>query len=158
MLAPYPDRLRSSRSTSTQSGANATAAANSTSPTPPPSHVPPSTSSSQHRLFSSRSTLPLARMRTNSLSSPSPSHHVDSSPASGDQITPRSSRNSSRRPAPQRRPSTASGVLDQKHQPSVPVTTPSASPIQVRSLSTHDLSSLIRYVPSIAIFRLVTHS
>lgn len=132
MLAPYPDRLRSSRSTAAQSNANA----NSASPTPPPSHVPPSTSTSQHRLFSSRSNLPLTRMRTNSLSSPSPSHHADSSSASSDHVSPRSSRNSSRRPGLHRRPSTSSGIPDQKHQPPVPITStsPSASPIPVSSL------------------------
>lgn len=132
MLAPYPDRLRSSRSAAAQSNANA----NSASPTPPPSHVPPSTSTSQHRLFSSRSNLPLTRMRTNSLSSPSPSHHADSSSTSSDHVSPRSSRNSSRRPGLHRRPSTSSGIPDQKHQPPVPITStsPSASPIPVSSL------------------------
>lgn len=155
MLAPYPDRLRSSRSTSAQTNANATS---TSTPPPPPSHVLSTTSTSQHRLFSSRGGL---RMRTNSLSSPSPSpsHHLDSSSTSTDHVPPRPSRNPSRRPALHRRPSTSSGVPDPKHQPLVPlvVTSPSASPIPVSPLSTHHLSLLVHYVP-LAFFRFHTHS
>ena len=151
MLAPYPDRLRSSRSTSAQSSPNVNSTSSTApTPTPPPSHVLSTTPpSSQHRLFSSHSSLPLTRMRTNSLSSPSPSRHFDSPSPSTDHAPPRPSRNSSRRPASHRRPSTSSGVPDQKHQHVVPivVTSPSsAAPFPV-SLSVHQLSSLVYYAP-----------
>lgn len=161
MLAPYPDRLRSSRSTPAQTNPNANSTSTPTStPPPPPSHVLSTTSTSQHRLFSSRSTLPLTRMRANSLSSPSPSSHVDSPSTSTDHVPPRPIRHSSRRPGLHRRPSTSSGVLDQKHHSLVPVVaaSPSAAPFPVIPLSNHQSSSLVHHVASLAIFRLHTHS
>ncbi len=159
MLAPYPDRLRSSRSTPAQSSPNANSATTpSSTPTPPPSsHVPSTTSASQHKLFSSRSS---TRMRTNSLSSHSPPHHSDSpSPSpSTDHVSLRPFRNSSRRPALNRRPSTSSGVPDQKHQPLIPIVISSSAAVQVGPLSTYHLSSLVQYVFSVAPFRLDTYS
>lgn len=147
MLAPYPDRLRSSRSTPAQTNANANSASTPSStpnstPTPPtpPSHVLSTTSTSQHKLFSSRSS---ARMRTNSLSSPSPSHHVDSPSASTDHVSSRPFRHSARRPALNRRPSTSSGVPDQKHQPLIPVVVPSSAGIPVSPLSTYHPSVVV---------------
>jgi hypothetical protein len=132
MLAPYPDRLRSSRSTPAPSNPNANPASTptSTSTPPPPSHVLSTTpaSASQHKLFTSRSS---TRTRTNSLSSPSPSHHADSPSSSTDHVSSRPFRNSSRRPALNRRPSTSSGVPDQKHQPLIPVVGPPSAAIPV---------------------------
>ena len=133
MLAPYPDRLRSSRSTPAPSNPNANSASTPTStPTPPPSsHVLSTTSASQHKLFSSRSS---TRMRTNSLSSPSPSHQTDSPSSSTDHVSSRPFRSTSRRPALNRRPSTSSGVPDQKHQPLIPIVAPSSAAIPVSPL------------------------
>lgn len=133
MLAPYPDRLRSSRSTPAQPNANSTS---TLTPSPPPSQAfsSPSASSStpHHRLFSSRSNLPLSRMRTNSLSSPSPPH-ADSPSSSTDFVLPSSLRNGARRPQVHARPSTSSGIPDRKHPPVVPivVTSPFAGPSHV---------------------------
>jgi hypothetical protein len=162
MLAPYPDRLRSSRSTPAPANPNANSAStpsstpNSTpTPPPPPSHVLSSTSASQHKLFSSRSS---TRMRTNSLSSPSLSHHVDSPSSSTDHVSSRPFRNSSRRPAPNRRPSTSSGVPDQKHQPLIPIVVPPSAGIPVSPLSTYHSPALVHYIPSVASLRLYTHS
>jgi hypothetical protein len=146
MLAPYPDRLRSSRSTPAPSNPSANSASTPTStptPPPPPSHVLSTTSASQHKLFSSRSS---TRMRTNSLSSPSPSHLADSPSSSTDHVSSRPFRNSSRRPALNRRPSTSSGVPD---QPLIPIVPPSAS-IPVSPLSTYHSSALVHYIPSVA--------
>jgi hypothetical protein len=164
MLAPYPDRLRSSRST-TSAQSNPNANSTSSPPPPPPPPAPPShvlsttPPTSQHRLFSSHSSLPLTRMRTNSLSSPSPSRHVDSPSPSADHVSPRSSRSSSRRPAPHRRPSTSSGVPDQKHQHFVPinVTSPSAAPFPVSPLYSVTYHRLFTMLP-VALFRLHTYS
>jgi hypothetical protein len=123
MLAPYPDRLRSSRSTAAQG--------TSTTPTP------------EERDRSTR----LTRMRTNSLSSPPsplPSHRSDSSKTSNDpsssssfsSLPPsRPSLNPPRRPVLPSRPSTSPATPDHKQLPSVPiiVTSPfGASPIPVR--------------------------
>jgi hypothetical protein len=144
MLAPYPDRLRSSRSTpATPSNPNANSASTPSStptPPPPPSHVLSSTSASQHKLFSSRSS---TRMRTNSLSSASPSHHADSPSSSTDHVSSRPFRNSSRRPAPNSRPSTSSGVPDQKHQPLSPIFVPPSAAIPVSPLPTYHPSVLV---------------
>ncbi len=166
MLAPYPDRLRSSRSTPAPSNTNANSASTPTptptstststsTPTPPPpsSNVLSTTSASQHKLFSSRSS---TRMRTNSLSSPSPSH-ADSPSSSTDHVSSRPFRNSSRRPAPNRRPSTSPAVPDQKHQPLIPIVVPSSAAI-VSPLSTHHSSALVHYIPSVASLRLYTNS
>ena len=159
MLAPYPDRLRSSRSTPTPSNPNASSAStpgSTPTPPPPPSHVLSSSSSSasQHKLFSSRTS---TRMRTNSLSSPSPSHHGDSPSSSTDHVSSRPFRGSSRRPALNRRPSTSSGVPDQKLQPLIPIVVPSAA-IPVCPLYTYHSSSLVHYIPSVASLRLYTRS
>lgn len=140
MLAPYPDRLRSSRSTSAQPNA----ASRSTPPTT-------TSSSSQHRLFASRSSIPLTRSRTNSLSSPSPvSNHSDSPSTSPDFILPTSLRNATRRPHLLPRPSTSSGVPDQKHTTSGPATVTSpfsgSVSVPVSPLSAHHLSSLAHYL------------
>lgn len=136
MLAPYPDRLRTSRSTPAPSNPNAnnanSASTPSSTPTPPPPIVLPTTpASQQHKLFSSRSS---TRMRTNSLSSPSLSHHADTPSSSTDHVTSRSFRHTNRRPGLSNRPSTSSGVPDQKHQP--PATIP------VSPLSTYHPSTL----------------
>jgi hypothetical protein len=158
MLAPYPDRLRSSRSTPAQSNSNTNSASTpSSTPTPPPhpSNVLSTTSTSHHKLFSSRSS---TRMRTNSLSSPSPSHHADSPSSSTDHVSSRPFRNSSRRPALNRRPSTSSGVLDQKHQPLIPIAVPPSGAIPVSPLSTYRSSALVYCIPSVASLRLYTHS
>lgn len=157
MLAPYPDRLRSSRSTPAPSSPNANSASTPSStpiPPPPPSHVLSTTSASQHKLFSSRSS---TRMRTNSLSSPTPSHHADSPSSSTDHVSSRPFRNSSRRPALNHRPSTSSGVPDQKHQPLIPIVVPPAA-IPVSPLSTFHSLALVHYIPPVASFRLYTHS
>lgn len=158
MLAPYPDRLRSSRSTPAQG--NAASPASTATPSPPPPQTFPPTSSSStshHRLFPSRSNLPLSRMRTNSLSSPSPSRS-DSPSSSTDFVPPTSLRNASRRPQLHTRPSTSSGVPDQKQSSVVPivVTSPSvgSSAIPVRPLFTRGLSSLVHTLQFEAIFRL----
>jgi hypothetical protein len=140
MLAPYPDRLRSSRSTPAQNNANTTSA-----PSPPPPQAFPSTASStsHHRLFSSRSNLPLTRMRTNSLSTPSPPHS-ESPSSSTDYVLPTSLRNATRRPHLSPRPSTSSGIPDKKLPPVVhiPVASPFAglSSVTVSALFACDLS------------------
>jgi hypothetical protein len=163
MLAPYPDRLRSSRSTPAQTNPNANSAStptpdptlSSAPPALPPSNVLSTTSASPHRLFSSRSS---TRMRTNSLSSPSPSRQVDSPSSSTDHVSLRPFRNSTRRPAPNRRPSTSSGVPDQKYHPSIPIVVSPSATIPVSPLSTYHLSSLVYYAPSVASLRLHAHS
>ena len=151
MLAPYPDRLRSSRSTpAAPSNPNANSASTLSSsssstptPPPPPSHVLSTTSASQHKLFSSRSS---TRMRTNSLSSPSPSHQVDSPSSSTDHVSSRPFRHSNRRPALIPRPSTSSGVPDPKHQPLIPIAVPPAA-IPVSPLSTYHHRPLFTIFP-----------
>ncbi|KAI9510592.1 hypothetical protein F5148DRAFT_976528 [Russula earlei] len=114
MLVPYPDRLRSSRSSSSQSNANLTS-----TPSPPPPPIPsPSTAPTtpQHRFFPPRSNLPLARMRTNSLSSPSLSSSHPGSSSTPSDHPQRPLRN---RPSLRARPSTSPDVPDAKH-PSSP--------------------------------------
>lgn len=157
MLAPYPDRLRSSRSTPVPSNPNANSASTPSStptPPPPPSHVLSTPPPSQHKLFSSRSS---TRMRTNSLSSPSPSHHADSPSSSTDHVSSRPFRSSPRRPNLNRRPSTSSGVVDQKHQPLIPIVVPPAA-IPVSPSSAYHSSSFVHYVPFVASLRLHTYS
>lgn len=157
MIAPYPDRLRSSRSTPAQNNANTTSAAS-----PPPPQAFPSTSSTpHHRLFSSRSNLPLTRMRTNSLSTPSPPPHSESPSSSTDFVLPTSLRNASRRPHLSPRPSTSSGIPDKKH-PSVvhiPVALPfaGAPSVPVSPLFACDLSP-VHHIQLEAICRFHTHS
>jgi hypothetical protein len=157
MLAPYPDRLRSSRSTPAQNNANTTSA-----PSPPPPQTFPSTSSStsHHRLFSSRSNLPSTRMRTNSLSTPSPPQS-ESPSSSTDFVLPTSLRNTGRRPHLSPRPSTSSGIPDKKHPPVVhiPVALPfsGVSSVPVSPLFTCDLSP-VHHIQLEAISRFHTHS
>ena len=116
MLAPYPDRLRSSRSTSH-------------GPQPP---------QRQHSLFHSRSALPFTRMRTSSHES---SHSSDSPAAPNDDpVPPRPPRNPARLHVLPSRPSTSSSLPslpDHKHSPLVPIviTSPFASPLPVRPYS-----------------------
>jgi hypothetical protein len=55
-------------------------------PPPPPSHILSTTSASQHKLFSPRSS---TRLRTNSRSSPSPSHHTAPLPLFTDHVSSR---------------------------------------------------------------------
>jgi hypothetical protein len=129
MLAPYPDRLRSSRSNTTSSSQ------------PQPQPQQPQQPQQQHSLFHSRSALPLTRMRTNSLTSSSPSHsHRSDSPATtcNDSAPPRLSQNSARRPLIPSQPSTSPLATDHKPAPVVPIvfTSPLAgvSPVTVRLL------------------------
>lgn len=154
MLAPYPDRLKSSRSSPAQGNASST----STPSPPPPNAAPPPSSASHHKLFSSRSNLPLTRMRTNSLSSPSPSL-VETPSSSTDFVVPTSLRNATRRPHRPARPSTSSGIPDQK-SPAVPiaVTSPGASAVTVSILSSRDISSLVHYFQFKAICRFYAQS
>jgi hypothetical protein len=126
MLAPYPDRLRSSRSNTTSSS----------QPQPPP---PQPQQQQHHSLFHSRSALPLTRMRTNSLTSSSPSQsHRSDSPATtcNDSAPPRLSQNSARRPLLPSQPPTSPLATDHKPAPVVPIvfTSPLAgvSPVTVR--------------------------
>lgn len=152
MLAPYPDRLKSSRSSPAQANSTSTP----TPSPPPPNAAPPPPSASHHRLFSSRSNLPLTRMRTNSLSSPTPSR-ADS--PSSDFVVPTSLRNATRKPPRPARPSTSSGIPDQKSPPvPIVVTSPGASSVTVSLLSVCDVSSLVDCFQFKAICRLYAHS
>jgi hypothetical protein len=150
MLAPYPDRLRSSRSTPAQGNAGSTP-----TPSPPPPHaLPPNSSSStpHHRLFPPRSNLPGTRMRTNSLSSPSPPHHSDSPSSSTDFVLPSSLRNAARRSPMSTRPSTSSGVPDKKHVSAVP----SIAPLPLTGASSGPVSPLFACGSALIAHRLFT--